>query len=71
MTEEADEFIRAVMADMLDGQSTIPYGRGRSVRGAGPGRWASPTDDAAAGRCRWTSATSDHIARNADSWCGG
>jgi glutamate/tyrosine decarboxylase-like PLP-dependent enzyme len=24
MTEEADEFIRAVMADMLDGQSTIP-----------------------------------------------
>jgi hypothetical protein len=24
MTEEADEFIRAVMADMLDAQSTIP-----------------------------------------------
>jgi hypothetical protein len=24
MTEEADEFIRAVMADMLDGQSSIP-----------------------------------------------
>ena len=24
MTDEADEFIRAVMADMLDGQSTIP-----------------------------------------------
>jgi len=24
MTTEADEFIRAVMADMLDGQSTIP-----------------------------------------------
>jgi len=24
MTDEADEFIRAVMADMLDGQSSIP-----------------------------------------------
>jgi hypothetical protein len=24
MTEEADEFIRAVMADMLDSQSVIP-----------------------------------------------
>ena len=24
MTEEADEFIRAVMSDMLDGQSSIP-----------------------------------------------
>jgi hypothetical protein len=24
MTDEADEFIRAVMADMLDGQSAIP-----------------------------------------------
>jgi hypothetical protein len=24
MTEEADEFIRAVMADMLDAQSSIP-----------------------------------------------
>jgi len=24
MTEAADEFIRAVMADMLDGQSAIP-----------------------------------------------
>ena len=24
MTSEADEFIRAVMADMLDGQSSIP-----------------------------------------------
>jgi sphinganine-1-phosphate aldolase len=26
MTEEADEFIRAVMADMLDAQSVIPPG---------------------------------------------
>ena len=26
MTDEADEFIRAVMADMLDSQSVIPAG---------------------------------------------